>query len=133
MVSPPQPPPPRSLARAFLWLFARFDGRIGREVYWLANFALVALLAFFIRPVVDAETNQVTFEVGNLGALALLLALVSSIAIGVKRLHDIGASGFFAVFLVVPVLSILATLAIGVLPGQKGPNRYGEAPDRPPR
>ena len=132
MVNPSPPPRRKSLARLFLWLFARFDGRIGREVYWLSNLALVALLALFIQPFVDPETNQVSFEIGNLGALALLVAVVSSLAIGVKRLHDIGASGFFAIFLVVPVLSILATLAIGILPGQKGPNRYGEAADRPP-
>jgi len=136
-VAPPPAPPRRpGLAKTFLWVFARFDGRIGRQVYWLSNILLVAVLALFVRPVVDPQTNQVSVElgaVGAVGAVALLLALVSSLAVGAKRLHDFGASGLFAGLLVVPLLSLIVTVVIGVVPGTRGPNRYGAAADQPPR
>jgi uncharacterized membrane protein YhaH (DUF805 family) len=133
-VAPPPAPPRRpGLAKTFLWVFARFDGRIGRQVYWLSNILLVAVLALFVRPVVDPQTNQVSVELGTFGAVALVLAIVSSLAVGAKRLHDFGASGLFAGLLVVPLLSLIVTVVIGVVPGTPGPNRYGEAADRPPR
>ena len=133
-MAPPAAPPRRpGLAKAFVWLFARFDGRIGREVYWLSNILLVAVLALFVRPVVDPQTSQVSVDLGDFGAVALLFAVVSSLAVGAKRLHDFGASGLFAGLLVVPLLSLIVTVVIGIVPGTRGPNRYGEASDRPPR
>ena len=132
MAPPPAVPRRPGLAKTFLWVFARFDGRIGRQVYWLSNLQLVALLALFVRPAVDPQTNQVSVELGTFGAVALLVAIVSSLAVGAKRLHDFGASGLFAGLLVVPLLSLIVTVVIGVVPGTRGPNRYGEAADRPP-
>ncbi|MBZ8133800.1 DUF805 domain-containing protein [Afifella sp. IM 167] len=121
------------MLRRFLWLFFRFDGRIGREVYWLANFGLVALLAFLVHPSIDPQTSEVTLQGGSLGGLALLVGIVSSIAIGAKRLHDFNAPGAFAAVLLVPILSIFATIAFGLVRGTPGQNRFGEAADMPPR
>ena len=59
----------------------------------------------------------------------MLVAIIANIAIGVKRLHDFNAPGLFAVTLFVPGLSVIATLIIGLVPGNRGPNRFGEAPD----
>ncbi|WP_051631329.1 DUF805 domain-containing protein [Afifella pfennigii] len=117
----------------FLWLFFRFDGRIGREVYWLANFGLVALLVLILQPAVDPQTSEVAFQSGALGTMALIVGMISSIAIGVKRLHDFNAPGFFAAVLLIPILSIFATIAFGVVRGTHGRNRFGEAANLPPR
>jgi uncharacterized membrane protein YhaH (DUF805 family) len=130
-----------------VWLFARFDGRIGREVYWLSNFAVAAILALFIRPAVDPETDQLTIVFSPLGAVAFVFAVFSSFAIYAKRLHDLGLSALLSGLLlapmalqVVPIASQIATIVIGAmtvvigfLPGTRGPNRYGAAADRPPR
>ncbi|MCF1504867.1 DUF805 domain-containing protein [Afifella sp. H1R] len=121
------------MARSLLWLFFRFDGRIGREVYWLANFGVVAVLAFLLQPDVHPQTGDVTFHNPTLASFALIVGMVCSIAIGVKRLHDFNATGAFAAILLVPVLSIFATIAFGVVRGTGGKNRFGEAPNLPPR
>ena len=115
-----------------VWLFARFDGRIGRQVYWLAQAFLIAVAALFVRPVVDPETGAVSLHIGNIGLLVLLSAMVSSLAVGAKRLHDFNVSALFAIAYLVPALSILATLVIGLVPGTRGANRFGAAPDMPP-
>lgn len=115
-----------------IWLFARFDGRIGREVFWLGNIFLVAVLAILLRPSVDPDSGEVALQSGGLGLLLIVAAMVSSLAIGAKRLHDMNASGLFAIFLLVPLISVLATIALGVIPGTNGPNNYGEQTDAPP-
>lgn len=115
-----------------VWLFARFDGRIGREVFWLGNIFLVAVLAVVLRPTVDPETGEVALQSGGIGVLLIIAAMISSLAIGAKRLHDLNASGLFAVLLLVPLVSVVATIALGVVPGTRGPNKYGERTDAPP-
>ncbi|HEX2282962.1 MAG TPA: DUF805 domain-containing protein [Thermomicrobiales bacterium] len=129
--TPPQRQKP-SVGAAMVWLFARFDGRIGREVFWLANIFLVAVLAVLLKPSVDPDTGEVAFQTGGIGFLLIVAAMVSSLAIGAKRLHDMNASGFLAVFLLVPLVSVLATVVLGVVPGTRGPNNYGERADAPP-
>jgi uncharacterized membrane protein YhaH (DUF805 family) len=115
-----------------VWLFARFDGRIGREVFLLGNIFLVAVLAVVLRPSVDPETGEVALQSGGLGVMLIIVAMISSLAIGAKRLHDANVSGLFTVLLLVPLVSILVTVALGVVPGTRGPNKYGERPDAPP-
>ena len=115
-----------------VWLFARFDGRIGREVFWLGNIFLVAVLAVVLRPSVDPETGQVALHSGGLGVMLIIAAMISSLAIGAKRLHDVNASGLLAALLLVPLVSVLVTVALGLVPGTAGPNKYGEWSDAPP-
>jgi uncharacterized membrane protein YhaH (DUF805 family) len=62
----------------------------------------------------------------------MIAAMISTLAIGAKRLHDMNISGLFTVLLLVPVLSILVTIGLGVIPGNAGPNNYGEHTDVPP-
>ena len=98
---------------AMIWLFARFDGRIGREVFWLGNIFLVAVLAVLLRPSVDPESGELALQTGGIGFLLIVAAMISSLAIGAKRLHDMNASGFFAVFLLVKGTAEIKDLIVG--------------------
>ena len=121
-----------NLARALIWVFVRFDGRISRQVYWLGNAALFAISAIFLRPTVDADTGAVALHLNSFGYMMIFAAMASSLAIGAKRLHDFNISALFTVVLVLPASSVLATLVIGLVPGTPGANRYGVATDRMP-
>jgi uncharacterized membrane protein YhaH (DUF805 family) len=46
-----------------------------------------------------------------------------------KRLHDMGRSGWFAVFFIIG--DILMFLFLCIPPGTPGPNRYGSQTDAP--
>ena len=59
-------------------------------------------------------------------------SLYANIAVTVKRLHDIGYSGFLAVAIFVPHRESRLHIWVGVLPGTPDPNRFGDAADRPP-
>ena len=124
---------PPGLMAAYQWLFFGFRGRISRQAYWLAFFFIVVVLGIGgVRITVDPETGSLALRGGGLAVVALLVAVIAHLAIGVKRLHDFNAPGLFAVTLFIPFLSVIATLFIGLLPGSSGPNRFGQAPDIEP-
>lgn len=58
-----------------------------------------------------------------------LASLWPTVSLTVKRLHDIGAQGIFAVSLFIPALNLIAFLVLCLLPGTSGPNRYGAHSD----
>jgi uncharacterized membrane protein YhaH (DUF805 family) len=63
--------------------------------------------------------------------LALFATLYCHLAVSVKRLHDAGYGGFLAAALFVPLVQLIFTIWVGILPGTGGPNRFGEAEDQP--
>ncbi len=124
---------PTGLAKKMVWVFARFDGRIGRHVYWLASAFLIAVTAMFVRPEIDPETGAISLQISSIGFVFVFATMVANIAVAAKRLHDFNASAFFTIALLVPALSLLAILIIGLVPGTPAPNRFGPAPDVLPR
>jgi uncharacterized membrane protein YhaH (DUF805 family) len=60
----------------------------------------------------------------------LALLLWPSIAMRIKRWHDIGRSDWFVLMNCVPILNVFIDLALGLIPGNVGPNRYGPDPKR---
>lgn len=137
--------------------FFGIEGRIGRLRYlaWYLAAGLIALVVggiffgLFIALGVGSEISLLTIAVGLTGALALIPMIVFYIQIGVKRLHDMGWSGWLlllsllpyvgAAFSVIPgvgdVLYSLFSIAGGVfsiimlvVPGSHGANRFGPPP-----
>ena len=103
------------------------NGRIGRMRYvaWsmvytlaLLPVMLVCALAFKISPWLG----------GLLGIVALIAAMVIGIQISVKRLHDIGWSGWLLLIALVPLVGSIFQILIFVMPGTKGSNLYGPPP-----
>ncbi|TDI55816.1 MAG: DUF805 domain-containing protein [Alphaproteobacteria bacterium] len=117
------------LLRAYQWLFFSFRGRISRQAYWLAFFFIVTVLGAALQPTIDPQTGALSLRGGGLVVVAMLVAVIANLAIGVKRLHDFSAPGLLAAALFVPGLSVIATLIIGLVPGNPRPNRFGQAPD----
>jgi uncharacterized membrane protein YhaH (DUF805 family) len=125
------------IAARLLWVFFSINGRIGREVYWLAwiviNCAVIALaFANSVQITFDPQTERMMIEPRGLSAMILVLSMPTLICVSVKRLHDMNFSGFFALALLIFPLSLVATILLGIMPGKPGPNRYGERADVPP-
>ena len=47
--------------------------------------------------------------------------MLPSIAVGIRRMHDVGKSGWF---ILIPIYDLI----LAVTPGVIGPNKYGEDP-----
>ncbi|MBA4267291.1 MAG: DUF805 domain-containing protein, partial [Comamonadaceae bacterium] len=54
--------------------------------------------------------------------------LLPSLAVGARRLHDIGKSGWWLLINLVPVVGWLVLLFFAVQPSQSGSNPYGAEP-----
>ena len=95
--------------------YADFNGRARRAEFW--QFVLFNFIISFVLGLIDG----MLFGYRAISALYSLAVLVPGIAVGVRRMHDIGKSGWF---IIIPFYNIyLATLE-----GNKGPNEYGPDP-----
>jgi len=103
--------------------YADFDGRARRAEYWyfvLFNFIVSSVLGFM-----DGMMGTVTAGgTGMISLLYTLAVLVPSIAVAVRRMHDVGKSGWFAL---IPFYNLI----LAVTEGDKGPNKYGPDPKNP--
>ena len=106
--------------------FAQFVGRAGRAEYWwfvLANFIVVVILSALSRA-------SFIFAVLNLAyGIALI---VPSIAVGIRRLHDVGKSGWWLLISLVPLVGIIILIVFLATQGDPGANQYGPPPPTEP-
>jgi|KBSMisStaDraftv2_1062788.scaffolds.fasta_scaffold295484_2 uncharacterized membrane protein YhaH (DUF805 family) len=94
--------------------YAVFTGRATRAEYWY--FALFNVIFAVIATVVGMY-----FNVPELGNIYTIAAFIPGLAIGFRRMHDVGKSGWF---LFVPIYSFV----LAVSEGDIGYNQYGPDP-----
>ena len=115
------------------WLFFRFSGRISRGAFFLAGLLLAIIQAFFLYRFALAPEES---PEGRMWASAftaiMFVSLWSSVALGAKRLHDMGRPGILAAALFIPIVSIIAFIALCAFPGTPGANPYGTRSNAPP-
>ena len=120
----------------FLWSadsafrnFMNFWGRSGRSEFWFwllyANFfLLLGSLAVFL----SARLHEVVTPLSILYLAVFSVLLLPSLAVSVRRLHDINRSGWWLFLNFVPVVGPLFLLYFFVQPSDEAPNRYGPVP-----
>ncbi|HIJ79433.1 MAG: DUF805 domain-containing protein [Desulfobulbaceae bacterium] len=99
-----------------------FNGRAHREEYWM--FTLCNMLIAF-------ALNFIEGLVGGPGALAAIYSLavmLPSIAVGIRRLHDTGRSGWWLLVALVPLLGTIVLIVFMVQDSKPGDNQYGPNP-----
>ncbi|WP_240529710.1 DUF805 domain-containing protein [Streptomyces mangrovisoli] len=101
--------------------YAVFGGRARRAEYW--TFSLVNALVMLL---LVAAGRAAHF--GYLYDLYALATLLPSVAVGVRRLHDTGRSGWWLLFGAIPVVGSLAMLLFTTTEGEPRDNRYGASP-----
>jgi len=108
--------------------YAVFSGRARRKEYWF--FALFNAIFVFALTVIDISAGlyDVFAEIGLLSGLYSLAVLLPSIAVSVRRLHDIGRTGWWLLIVFVPIIGIIVLLVFAVLDSTPGDNRYGPNP-----
>jgi uncharacterized membrane protein YhaH (DUF805 family) len=124
--------PPNWLRTPLSWLLLSLNGRISRGIYWLAYFFLMSVTAVLVGQMIGGEHASLFVLAQAIGPFVIIGTIYANLAISVKRLHDIGYSGFLAIAMFIPIVNFAFTIWIGILPGTAGPNPYGQAPDRVP-
>ncbi|NND60845.1 MAG: DUF805 domain-containing protein [Gammaproteobacteria bacterium] len=111
--------------------YATFSGRSQRSEYWF--FMLFNLLIIIALAVVDNVIGTFSAETGMglLSTIYNLAVLIPSIAVGVRRLHDTGRSGWWILIGIIPIVNFIGffvLLVFFVMDSQPGTNEYGPNP-----
>ena len=139
--------------------YAVVSGRASRQEYWM--FALFTLIISIVLNVIDKLVGStytyylssgVPVVQGYISGLYNLALFIPSIAVQVRRLHDVNKSGHLLWLFFVPILAMVGALLAGAIAlmillvlvilgiaiwmlvlyckkGTDGPNKYGEDPE----
>ena len=108
------------------------EGRLNRKRYLICMvvFALsMAAAKFTMSCMATLFTGDPNGAV--VMAITLMLALIAgagNVMLIIRRLHDMGKSGYFALLAFVPVVGIIFSIALFFIPGTVGWNEYGADP-----
>ncbi|MER8466780.1 DUF805 domain-containing protein [Mesorhizobium sp. M1396] len=116
--------------------YFNFNGRARRKEFWAFwlcfNLVLVTLLGFGILvnlAINGFGINAGRTSIGSLPAIVFLLAFgLPWIALTVRRLHDIGLSGWLVLICFIPVIGEAVLLVFGLIESQVGENPWGQVP-----
>ena len=104
-----------------------FRGRSSRAEYWW--FTLFIVLVDVIVTAVDTVVLGTDLrDIGLLSTVWQLATWIPSLAIGVRRLHDIDKSGWWILLWFVLVIGWIVLLVWAIERGDGGPNKYGPDP-----
>jgi len=101
--------------------YANFKGRARRKEFWM--FVLFNFIISFTLGIVGYIIG--TPLLSNLYSLAIF---IPSIAVAVRRLHDIGKSGWWLLIAFIPIIGFIWLIVLYATEGDSGPNEYGEDP-----
>ena len=102
--------------------YADFSGRARRTEYWMFT------LFFFIIGVVVGIIDGLIGANNVLTYLVYLALFLPSLAVTVRRLHDVGKSGWWYFIAFIPVIGAIYLLIKCCQEGQPGDNKYGPNP-----
>jgi uncharacterized membrane protein YhaH (DUF805 family) len=112
---------------AVLRKYAVFTGRARRREYWM--FTLVNVLISIALGIVDAIIGtDFGAGYGILGTIYGLAVLIPSLAVGVRRLHDTGRTGWWLLIGLVPCAGFIVLIVFYAMDGQRWDNQYGPDP-----
>ncbi|WP_196888620.1 DUF805 domain-containing protein [Aureivirga sp. CE67] len=108
--------------------YTDFDSRVSRKEFWI--FAIISASVSYILMGIDIIFSFYSQDVG-LGVLSgiySILVFIPSLAITIRRLHDIGKSGWFILLVFIPLIGAIGLFILLLLKSESGRNQYGENP-----
>ena len=115
--------------------YANFRGRARRKEYWgfvlFSTLLLIAIAAagFLLGTALGFDEEREPVVTSIAAGVATLALLIPSIAVTVRRQHDIGLSGWFLLLWLVPMFGPLIVFVFTLAPTQRHDNRWGPIPE----
>ncbi|MEO5755810.1 MAG: DUF805 domain-containing protein [Mesorhizobium sp.] len=115
--------------------YFNFAGRARRKEYW--GYCLFWTVALILISIISLFTdNALGFLNGSEGpvvtigvfGLFMLATFLPSLGMIVRRIHDIGLSGWLALLLILPTIGSLIILVFALIPTQDRENQWGPVP-----
>lgn len=122
-------------SRSVLSQYVTFSGRASRpEIWWWFLTVLILLIctelidAFLIAPLLGLDLVEGE-EARPLSWIVSLALILPNLAVGARRLHDIGRTGWWLLLGVIPIIGALVLIYFYLQPSDPDQNPYG-APRR---
>jgi len=116
--------------------YRNFTGRARRKEFWAfclcSIIVLIALFGFgiLLNLAISGFGDGPRTSIGYVPALLFgLVTILPWIALVVRRLHDIGLTGWLALLCFTPALGGVALLVLGLVPSQLDENPWGQVPE----
>ena len=104
--------------------YAEFSGRARRSEYWY--FILFNVLVGIALGIIDSVLFGHRMNVFS--SLYNLFVFVPSLAVAVRRLHDIGKSGWWWLIMLIPIIGWIWFIILMATDSVPGKNQYGPYP-----
>jgi len=121
--------------------YANFDGRASRSEYWYyALFNFIVIIAFYILSTIgifmaaSSDDGSAGGAISIISTIAMALwglgTFIPSLAVAVRRLHDIGKSGWWYFITFIPCgIGAIWFLILMVTGSDMTENQYGPVPE----
>ena len=106
--------------------YTNFEGRARRKEFWM--FTLVSLVINVGTLILDASLFS---DLGLVNGLYTLAILLPSIAVGIRRMHDINKSGWWLLLWIVPVIGWVWLIILHCRDSDIGDNIFGPSDKYP--
>ena len=119
--------------RSFWSRFADFKGRSRRSEYWYVQLFLVVTnlaVAGIDLALMDGDVDRFIANGGGgiVGLIWIFATIVPALAVLVRRLHDTGKTGWWALVGFIPLVGSIVLLVFTVTDSSPGENKYGTSP-----
>lgn len=111
---------------AVLRKYATFGGRAHRTEFWF--FTLWSLVVSLVLLVIELALGLGNEYFGPLTSLYSVAVFVPSLAVGARRLHDIGRSGWWQLLMLIPILGAIVLIVWWARKGEPQRNAHGPDP-----
>lgn len=112
--------------------YSDFSGRARRKEYWMFILfnLLVALVAMALDNVLGTsfEFSEINLGYGYIYLAYALFTVIPSLSVAVRRLHDVGKSGWFYLISLIPLIGSIWLLVLFCTDGDSGDNKWGPNP-----
>jgi uncharacterized membrane protein YhaH (DUF805 family) len=111
--------------------YITFSGRARRSELWyfLLFNMIFSILTIAIDNVLDTTIKMgygVSLPYGYLYIMYVLAVFIPSLAVSVRRLHDVGKSGWMYFIILIPIIGAIWLLVLFLTDSQTGKNKWGE-------
>lgn len=108
--------------------YANFDDRASRKEFWM--FVLLNFMFMIVAVALDQilDTSHPEAGLGVVFGLYTLLIMTPGLAVSVRRLHDIGKSGWMIFIILIPLVGAIWFFVLALKEGNQGENNYGINP-----
>jgi uncharacterized membrane protein YhaH (DUF805 family) len=112
--------------------YSDFNGRARRKEYWMWTlyYTIILLFAMVLDNALGLNFELMGQDLGYgwIYLIAGISHLIPGLAIVVRRLHDVGKTGWFYLIILIPLIGFIWILVLLCTDGVKEDNKWGSNP-----